>query len=121
MMIESFAMLVAGDLNTTLSDPKNNGRGTEIAAALTEAGLEDMAAHFLPRQRRWGRERQTWSIVREGKVVRSWTDYIPGTDRHLFWNVSVRDPRHKPIFIWCWDAYAAPPPRNMVKLTCRLC
>ena len=48
-------LIVAGDLNTTLADPENDGRGTEIATALTEAGLEDMAAHFLPRQRRWGR------------------------------------------------------------------
>ena len=88
------ALLVAGDLNTTLTDPKNDRRGTEIAAALTEEGLEDMAVHFLPRQRRWGRERRTWSMVQEGKVVRSRTDYILGTDRRLFWNVSVRDPRH---------------------------
>ena len=35
------ALLVAGDLNTTLSDPENDRRGTEIVAALTEAGLED--------------------------------------------------------------------------------
>ena len=53
-----------------------------------------MAAHFLPRQRRWGRECRTWSMVREGKLVRSRTDYILGTDRHLFCNVFVRDPRH---------------------------
>ena len=33
-------------------------------------------------------------MVREGKVVRSRTDYILGKDRHIFWNVSVRDPRH---------------------------
>ena len=88
------ALIVTGDLNTTLSDPENDGRGTEIVAVVTEAGLEEMAAHLLPRQRRWGRERQTWSMVREGKVVRSRTDYILGTDRSLFWNVSVWYPRH---------------------------
>ena len=33
-------------------------------------------------------------MIREGKVVRSRTDYILGTDRRLFWNVSVRDPSH---------------------------
>ena len=49
------ALIVAGDLNTTLTDPENDRRGIEIAVALTEAGFEDMAAHFLPRQRRWGR------------------------------------------------------------------
>ena len=43
------ALIVAGDLNTC------DGRGTEIVAAITEAGLEDMTSHFLPRKRRWGR------------------------------------------------------------------
>ena len=57
-------------------------------------GVEDMTAHFLPRRRRWGREQRTWSMVREGKVVRSRTDYILGRDRSLFRNVSARDPRH---------------------------
>ena len=33
-------------------------------------------------------------MVREGKVVRSWTDYILGIDQSLFRNVSVRDPQH---------------------------
>ena len=61
---------------------------------MTEAGVEDMTAHFLPRKRRWGRERRTWSMVREGKVVRSRTDYLLGTNISLFRNVSVRDPRH---------------------------
>ena len=46
------ALLVVGDLNTTLTDPENDRRRTEISAALTEAGLKDMAAHFLPRQSR---------------------------------------------------------------------
>ena len=53
-----------------------------------------MTAHFLPRKRPWGRERRTWSMVRKGLVVRSRTDYLLGTDRSLFRNVSVRDPRH---------------------------
>ena len=88
------ALLVAGYLNTTLADLENDQRGTDIAATLTAEGLEDMSAHFLPRRRTWGRERRTWSMVREGKLVRSQTDYILGTDRHLFWNVSVWNPRH---------------------------
>ena len=78
------ALLVAVDLNTTLTDPENDRRGMEIAVALTEEGLEYGAAHFLLRQHKWGRERRTWSMVREGKVVRSRTDYILGTDRRLF-------------------------------------
>ena len=39
------ALLVAGDLNTALEDPENDRRGTEISAALTEAGMADMTAH----------------------------------------------------------------------------
>ena len=70
------ALVVAGDLNTTLDDPENDRRGTEIATALTETGLEDMAERFLPRRRRWGRARRMWSMAREGKVVRSRTEYI---------------------------------------------
>ena len=88
------ALVVVGDLNTDLEDSEKDRRGTEIVAAMTEAGVEDMTAHFLPRRRRWGRERRTRSMVREGKVVRSRTDYLLGTDRSLFRNVSVRDPRH---------------------------
>ena len=34
-------------------------------------------------------------MIREGREVQSRTDYILGTDRRLFGNVSVRDPRHK--------------------------
>ena len=85
---------MARDLNTDLGDMACDGRGTEIAAAITEAGLEDMTAHFLPRKRRWGRERITWAMVRGGKAIRSRTDYILGTDRSLFRNVAVRYPRY---------------------------
>ena len=70
-------------------------RGSKIAVALTEAGVEDMSEHFLPRKRLWGRECRTWSMVREGRVVRSRTEYLLGTDRSLFRNVSVQDPSHK--------------------------
>ena len=77
-----------------LEDPETDRRGTEIAAAMTAAGVEDMTAHFLPRRRIWGREGRTWSMVQESKVVQSRTDYLLGTDRSLFRNVSVWDPRH---------------------------
>ena len=52
------ALIVAGDFNTDLGEMASDGRGTEIAAAITEAGLEDMTAHFLPRKRRWGVHRR---------------------------------------------------------------
>ena len=49
------ALIVAGDLNTDLGGAESDRRGSEIAAAMTEAGVEDMTAHFLPRKRKWGR------------------------------------------------------------------
>ena len=58
------ALLVTGDLNTTLTEPDNDRRGTDIAASLTEEGINDMATHFLPCQLKWDRERRTWSMVR---------------------------------------------------------
>ena len=45
------ALLVAGDFNTDLGEMASDGRGTEIKAALTEAVVEDMTAHFLTRKR----------------------------------------------------------------------
>ena len=54
---------MVGGLNTDLEDSENDRRGTEIAAAMTAAGVEDMTAHFQPRRRRWGREKRTWSMV----------------------------------------------------------
>ena len=88
------ALIVTGYFNKDLGEMASDRRGTEIAAAITEAGLEDMTAHFLPRKRRWGRELRTWSMVREGKAIQSRKDYILGTDCSLFRNVSVRDPRY---------------------------
>ena len=58
------ALLVAGDFNTDLGETASDRRGTKIAAALTEAGVKDMTAHFLPRKLPWGRERRTWCCYR---------------------------------------------------------
>ena len=33
-------------------------------------------------------------MVREGKAMRSWTEYLLGTDRSLFRNVAFRYPRY---------------------------
>ena len=69
-------------------------KAESIATDLATEGLEDMAQHFMPRGRRWCRDRRTWDMRRQGQMVRSRTDYILGTDRRLFKNVAVRDPRH---------------------------
>ena len=99
------ALIVAGDLNMDLGDMASDGRGTEIATAITEAGLEDMTAHFLPRKRKWGIERRMWSMVRGGKAIRSRTDYILGTDRSLFGTWQSETQGITRITIWWWDCY----------------
>ena len=48
-----------------------------------------MTAHFFPRKQLWGMERRTWSMVREGRVIRSQTEYLLGTDISNFRNVAV--------------------------------
>ena len=40
-------LLVAGDMNTNLAEPKDDQRGEDIAADLATEGLEYMSAHFL--------------------------------------------------------------------------
>ena len=87
-------MMVAGDFNVDITAPEGNRRTENIATDLAMAGLEDMAQHFMPRRRQWNRDRQTWDMRRKGQVVWSRTDYILGTNRRLFKNVAVRDPRH---------------------------
>ena len=85
-------MMVACDFNADIKAPEENRLAENIATDIAVAGLEDMAQNFMPRRRRWNRDRQTWDMRRKGQVVRSRTDYIFGTDSRLFTNVAVRDP-----------------------------
>ena len=87
-------LMVAGDFNTDMATPEGYRRAEAIATSLATEGLEDMARHFLPRERRWCWDRRMWGMLRKGREVRSWTDYILGTESRLFRNVAVRDPRH---------------------------
>ena len=86
-------LMVAGDFNVDILAPEGR-RAENIATDLATAEVEDMAQHFMPRGRRWCRDRRMWDMKRQGQVVRYWTDYILGTDRRLFQNVAVRDPWH---------------------------
>ena len=67
-------LLVAGDFNINLSEPESDWRGEDIAAEMATEGLEDMLAHFLLRRISWCRDRRIWSMIREGREVRSQTD-----------------------------------------------
>ena len=87
-------LLMGGAFNVNLATPEGYRRAEDIAKTLATKGLEDMARHFLPRESRWCRDQRTWGMLQKGREVRSRTDYILGTDRRLFRNVAVRDPRH---------------------------
>ena len=87
-------LLVAGDMNANLADPEGDRREEDIAATMATEGLEDMSAHFHQRWCSWFQYGRTWRMLRNGREVRSQTDYILGTDHRLFVNVSVQDPRH---------------------------
>ena len=89
-------LVVVGDLNVEIGKTGGRGRGEEITAAVTTSGLEDMSGqHFFPRIRVLFRDRRTWSMQRQGMVVRSRTDYILGSYCWIFQNVAIWDPRHK--------------------------
>ena len=57
-------LMVAGDFNADIKAPEGNWRGENIATDIATAGLEDMAQHFMPRRRRWNRDRRTWDMRR---------------------------------------------------------
>ena len=92
-------LIVVGDLNVELKKAGDQGRDREIAAAVMTEGLEDITGHFFPRRRAWCRDRRTWEVVRQGRVVRSWEEYILVSDREIFQNVAIRDPRHNSDYL----------------------
>ena len=67
-------------MNTNLAAPEGDRREEDITTTIATKGLEEMAQHFLLRERRWCRDRRTWGMLRKGREVRSQTDYILGTD-----------------------------------------
>ena len=52
-------LMVAVDFNADIAAPEGNRRAENITTDIVTAGLEDMAQHFLPRGRRWCRDRRT--------------------------------------------------------------
>ena len=67
-------LLVAGDFNVDIAAPEGDRRAEDIATELATAGLEDMAQHFLPREKRWCRDWRMWGMLRKGREVWSRTD-----------------------------------------------
>ena len=94
-------LLVVGDFNVDIAAPEGDRRAEDIATELATAELEDMARHFLPREKRWCRDRRTWEFSgRDGRCgpgrITSWvqtavsSEISPsgtlGTTRTITWS-----------------------------------
>ena len=80
--------------NPNLAASEGRERYKRIAAALAEEVLEYIISHLLPRHKPWLKDGRTWAMKRGDREVRSRTDWILGTDSHMFQNVAVWDTRH---------------------------
>ena len=58
------------------------------------ADLEDLAGNSLPVLQAWCKDHRTSAMVQQGRVVRSQTYYILGSDHQIFQNVAVWEPKH---------------------------
>ena len=66
----------------------------DIAASIATIVMEDLAEHFLLRQRTWCKDWGKLAMVIQGSVVRSQTNYILVSNCQIFQNVAARDLRH---------------------------
>ena len=85
---------MVGDLNANLDDPEVNYQDEKISSALATAVLKDIPGHFLSHDKKWARDGRMWIMICMGREVRSQTDYLLGTDQHLFCSISFQDPQH---------------------------
>ena len=56
-------MLVARNFNADLAAPEVQAREKEIAAAMSERGIEDMSGKFLQWRKPWLKNVRTWSML----------------------------------------------------------
>jgi endonuclease/exonuclease/phosphatase family metal-dependent hydrolase len=84
-------IILLGDLNADINNPHDNAT-TDVEAMVSMYGLEDMVRHF--KQRYIYRKGNTWRMRRRERMVESHIDYILCSDRRVFKNVAIRDPRH---------------------------
>ena len=80
---------MVGYFNTDLTAPEGQEMEKGIAEALEWEGLKYMSDYFLPHHKPWLKDGCTWAMPQGCWEVRSWTDYILGTESCLFQNVVV--------------------------------
>ena len=76
-------LIVAGDFNVDLEKTGGWVRDKEIALATATAGLKYLAGKLLLQRWAWCKDRRTWVVVRQERVVRSHMDCILGSDRRI--------------------------------------
>ena len=87
------ALMLVGNFNSDLDAPEGNLKEEDITSTMATLIPEYMKTHLLLRCKDWARYKRKRIMLRIGREVQSWTDYLLGTDHHLFQNVYVRYPR----------------------------
>ena len=82
------------NLNVDLERTGGQWLDKKIAVAVGTVGLEDISAHFRMRRRAWNWYQRPWALAKQGRLMRSQTDYIPGSDCQIFQNMAFYDQRH---------------------------
>ena len=102
-------LIFVGDLNVYLE------RTGGVAVAMV--GLEEISAHYLPQRRSWNLYQTPCEVVKQGRLTRSLTDYILCSDRQIFQNVAVQDPRHNSVPLHGHGVSGFLPPRVISHVT----
>ena len=87
-------LIFLGELNVDLERTGGQRIDKEVAVAVVTMGHMYISTQFLPRRRAWNGYQWTWAVVKQGREMRSRTDYILGSDRQIFQNVAVQEPQH---------------------------
>ena len=80
-----------GDLNVNFDNFEPTDCNMAIALAMASLGVDDMPSHF--HQQCNHRDRQTWSMVRDGILIASRCDYILAEDRRVYSLMGIQSPR----------------------------
>ena len=84
-----YKLMVKGNFNANLAGPEVSNWDKEITAAVATSGLENLVGNLFPQQREWCRIQRMWASMSQGRVVRTKTEYILGSNRWKFQNVAV--------------------------------
>ena len=84
-------LIFAREFNVDLGRIEGQSQYKKIVGVISTADMEDLLGHLLLQRRKWCRDRRTWEMVQQVRVVRSWTDYILGSISLISRNVACQD------------------------------